>query len=60
MFLMSEVPLYLIHKKRPPCRTLQQGYAWGLMAVLGGGAVSYTRVSPPPDSEGNVTSLEPR
>ena len=37
---------YLAHKKPPPPRTLQQGFAQGPMPVLGGGAVSYERGTP--------------
>jgi len=43
-YLRSEtIQGYLAHKKQRPPRTLQQGYAWGPMAVLRGGAVSYER-----------------
>ena len=37
---------FLAHKKLPPPRTLQYGYAYGPMVVLGGGAVSYERGTP--------------
>jgi len=37
---------YLAHKKQRPPRTLQQQYAWGSMAALGGGAVSCERGTP--------------
>ena len=37
---------YLTYKKTPPPRTLQETYAYGPSAVLGGGAVSYERGTP--------------
>ena len=37
---------YFAHKKQPPPRTLQQAYAYGPMAVLGRGVVSYERGNP--------------
>ena len=37
---------YLAHKKQQPPRNLQQDYAQGPMAVLGGWAVSYERGTP--------------
>ena len=37
---------YLAHKKLHTPRTVQQDYAWGPMAALGGRAVSYQRGTP--------------
>ena len=41
---------YLVHKKLHPPRTLQQDYAYGPTAVLRGGAFSYERDTPAPES----------
>ena len=39
----SGVQGYLVHKKPPPHRTIQEGYASGPMVVLGGGGFLCTR-----------------
>jgi len=46
---VTHVQGYLAHKKLhpPTCRTLQQAYAWGLRAILGGGGRCLMSEAPP-------------
>ena len=46
MLALIQLQGYLAHKKRPPHRALQQAYAEGPVAVLGGGSVPYERGTP--------------
>ena len=46
VFFPQEREGYLAHKKQRPPRTLQQQYAYGPMATLGGGAVVCERGTP--------------
>ena len=47
-FRIHDLQGYLTHKKQHRFQTLQKGYAWGPMVVLGRWAVSYERGTPVP------------
>jgi len=51
---------YLAHKKLRPPGTLLKDYAWGPMAILGEGAVSYERGTPVQHARGRREDADPQ